>query len=277
MRRTLLGDVAGADLLRQAMSLDQFTVNGTALLGPLAGGAVYTALGLTGSYLFSSMGFACAALLALLLETNPPSVAQKGEGFIKLIVQGIRYIRTKRVLRGVLIFTIILNFFGFSHISMIPVVDHELLQLFAFDIGVLQSMEGLGAVVAAIVLTTTSRHLPYALSFVIGGVTFLSLLVVFALARWFPLSCVALFLAGLGTGCFVTMQSTTLLHESEPLHRMRVMGVLVMCIGAAPAGVLTIGALADRLGPSTALLTMAISGLLMAALCLQRYPELLRR
>jgi len=78
-------------------------------------------------------------------------------------------------------------------------------------------------------------------------------------------------------GCFGAMQSTTLLYESEPQHRMRVMGVLVMCIGAAPAGVLTTGALADRFGASAALLIMAIGGLIAATLCLQRYPELLQR
>ena len=277
VRRTLLGDVAGGDLLRQAMSLDQLTVNGTRLLGPLAGGAVFAALGLNGTYLISVCGFTCAALLALLLTTNPATVAKKGESFASLLIQGMRYIRTRRVLRGILIFTIIANFFGFSYVTMIPVIGRELLHLEPFKIGVLQSMEGVGAVLAAILLTATTRNLPYARSCVIGGLTFLSLLIVFALSQWFLLSCAALFIAGLGMGCFGAMQSTTLLYESEPEHRMRVMGVLVMCIGAAPAGVLTTGALADRFGPSQALLTMAISGLIAAVLCLQRYPELLHR
>ncbi len=277
VRRTLVGDVAGGNLLRQAMSLDQLTVNGTRLLGPLVGGAIYATLGLSGTYLLSVCGFTCAALLALLLTANPATVAKKGESFASLLIQGMRYIRTRRVLRGILIFTIIANFFGFSYVTMIPVIGRELLHLAPFNIGVLQSMEGAGAVLAAILLTTTTRNFPYARSCIIGGLTFLSLLVVFALSRWFSFSCVALFIAGLGMGCFGAMQSTTLLYESEPQHRMRVMGVLVMCIGAAPAGVLTTGALADRFGPSQALLTMAISGLISAVLCLQRYPELLRR
>jgi len=277
VRRTLLGDVAGGDLLRQAMSLDQLTVNGTRLLGPLAGGATYAALGLHGTYLLSVCGFASAVLLALLLTTNPATVAKKGEGFTSLLIQGIRYIRTRRVLRGILIFTIIANFFGFSYVTMIPVIGRTLLQLEPFEICVLQSMEGVGAVLAAILLTTTTRNLPYARSCIIGGLTFFGLLVVFALSEWFLVSCAALFIAGLGMGCFGAMQSTTLLYESEPQHRMRVMGVLVMCIGAAPAGVLTTGALADLIGPSLALLTMATSGLIAAALCLQRYPELLHR
>lgn len=275
VRRTLLGDVAGGNLLRQAMSLDQLTVNGTRLLGPLAGGAVYATLGLNGTYLLSTCGFVIAALLNFLLSTNPASVAKEGEGFASLFIQGIRYIRTRRVLRGILIFTIIANFFGFSYVTMIPVIGREILQLEPFKIGVLQSMEGTGAILVAILLTTTTRNLPYARSCLFGGLTFLSLLVVFALSQWFALSCAALFIAGLGMGCFSAMQSTTLLHESEPQHRMHVMGVLVMCIGAAPAGVLTTGALADRFGPSPALLTMATCGLIATALCLQRYPELL--
>lgn len=277
VRRTLLGDVAGSNLLRQAMSLDQLTVNGTRLLGPLAAGAIYTTLGLNGTYFLSAGGFAIAALLALILTTDPATVAKKGEGFASLFIQGLRYIRTRRVLRGILIFTIIANFFGFSYVTMIPVIGRDLLQLEPFKIGVLQSMEGTGAIIAAILLTTTTRNLPYARSCVIGGLTFLSLLVVFALSQWFSLSCAALFVAGLGMGCFSAMQSTTLLYESEPQHRMRVMGVLVMCIGAAPAGILTTGALADFIGPSQALLTMASGGLIATALCLQRYPELLRR
>jgi len=277
VRRTLLGDLAGSDLLRQAMSLDQLTINGTRLLGPLAGGAVYATLGLNGTYLFSVSGYASAVLLTLLLTANPATVAKKGEGFTRLLIQGLRYIRTRRILRGILIITIIANFFGFSYATMIPVVGHELLNLKPFKIGVLQSMEGAGAIVAAILLTTTTRNLPYARSCVMGGLTFLSLLVVFALSRWFSLSCAALFIAGLGMGCFGAMQSTTLLHESEPQHRMRVMGVLVMCIGAAPAGVLTTGLLADLFGPSLALLIMASTGLIAIALCMQRYPELLLR
>ncbi len=277
VRRTLLGDVAGGDLLRQAMSLDQFTVNGTRLLGPLTGGAVYAALGLNGTYLLSVCGFAAATLLSFSLNTNPATVAKAGEGFVSLLIQGVRYIRGRRVLRGILIFTIIANFFGFSYVTMIPVIGREVLQLEPFKIGILQSMEGVGAVLAAILLTITTRRLLYARSCVVGGVIFLSLLVLFALSRSFPLSCLALFVAGFGMGCFGAMQSTTLLSESEPEHRMQVMGVLVMCIGAAPAGVLTTGALADHFGPSLALLMMAGSGLIAAALCVQRYPELLRR
>ena len=276
VRRTLVGDVAGSGLLRQAMSLDQLTVNGTRLLGPLVGGATYAALGMSGIYLISLCGFLVAVTLVHSTITNPPVAAGAGESYISSLVQGLRYIRTQRVLRGVLLFTIIANFFGFSYVTMIPVIGREQLGLNPAGIGLLQSMEGSGAVLAAILLTTTTRSIHFARSFTLGGCVFLSLLVLFALSPWFWSSALALFIAGMGIGCFGAMQSTTLLNESDPAQRMRVMGVLVMCIGSAPAGVLTTGALADWLGASAAVLLMSIGGVAAAAMCIVRYPELLR-
>lgn len=276
VRKTLLGDVAKSGQLRQAMSLDQLTVNGTRLLGPLVGGAVYATLGLIGIYAVSVFGFAIAAVLAFRTTANPPKVTDKGESFTTSLIQGLRYIRTRRVLRGILLFTIIANFFGFSYVTMVPVIGRELLALNPISIGILQSMEGVGAVLVAILLARSSRAFRFARSCTIGGVTFLTLLLIFALSPWFWLSCVALFVAGVGIGCFGTMQSTTILNDSDPLQRMRVMGVLVMCIGAAPLGVLTIGALAEWVGPGMALLIMAGGGLIASAICVFRYPELLK-
>ncbi len=129
---------------------------------------------------------------------------------------------------------------------------------------------------AQTVIATTTRSMRFARSFTLGGLTFLLLLVPFAVSSFFWFSAVALFIAGIGIGCFGAMQSTTLLHESDPAQRMRVMGVLVMCIGSAPAGVLATGAIADWLGASSALLLMAVAGLVSATLCIYRYPELLR-
>ena len=276
VRRTLVGDVAASSLLRQAMSLDQLTVNGTRLIGPLVGGATYTVLGMSGIYLISLCGFLIAALLVFSTSANPPVLVTTRESYVASLAQGLRYIRAQRVLRGVLIFTVIANFFGFSYVTMIPVIGRDQLSLSPAGIGFLQSMEGAGAVLAAILLTTTTRRVRFARSFTLGGCVFLLLLVLFAISTWFWLSALALFIAGIGIGCFGAMQSTTLLNESDPEQRVRVMGVLVMCIGAAPAGVLATGALADWLGTSTALVLMAGSGVACAVLCIVRYPELLK-
>jgi hypothetical protein len=83
--------------------------------------------------------------------------------------------------------------------------------------------------------------------------------------------------AGVGLAGFGAMQSTILLSASAVAMRSRVMGVLVVCIGAGPLGVLLVGWLAERMGATAALALTAGAGLgLMVALCAWR-PQLLRR
>jgi hypothetical protein len=51
------------------------------------------------------------------------------------------------------------------------------------------------------------------------------------------------------------------------------MGFVTMCIGMGPVGVLTIGTLSDRIGPSHAILTMALLGLLALVLARRLWPR----
>ena len=45
--------------------------------------------------------------------------------------------------------------------------------------------------------------------------------------------------------------------------RSRLMGIVTMCIGTAPLGQLAAGAISDALGPRSAVIIMAVMGLLL--------------
>ena len=55
-------------------------------------------------------------------------------------------------LRFVLITTLIFNVFGFPLVSLIPVLGREKLMLSEFNIGILASSEGLGALIGALLI-----------------------------------------------------------------------------------------------------------------------------
>src|SRR5262249_60111190 len=57
------------------------------------------------------------------------------------------------------------------------------------------------------------------------------------------------------------MQTTLILTESPPAMRSRVMGIVTMCIGTGPVGVMMIGILSAQVGPPVAILIMAGLGL----------------
>jgi hypothetical protein len=48
-----------------------------------------------------------------------------------------------------------------------------------------------------------------------------------------------------------------ILTEAPPTTRSRVMGIVTMCIGVGPLGVLAIGASSEHLGPFVAIFIMA--------------------
>jgi hypothetical protein len=60
------------------------------------------------------------------------------------------------------------------------------------------------------------------------------------------------------------MQTTLILTEAPLAMRSRVIGIVTVCIGTGPLGVLAIGVLSEHLGPSLAILITAglgVSGL----------------
>ena len=71
-----------------------------------------------------------------------------------------------------------------------------------------------------------------------------------ALSPWYGLAFALLLIGGLGTAVFSNMQTSLILIEAPPTTRSRVMGIVTMCIGTGPLGVLVIGALSERLGPA---------------------------
>ena len=262
VRRALIADRVGVERIGVAMSLDSATFNATRMTGPLAGGAVYALLGMPGIF-FTAIAIYALALYALAtltmkdaLPTNP-----RPEPFLPALRQGIARVRASPVLAGVMVITMITNLFGFSYTSMVPVVGERALGLDAFFVGVLMSMEGLGALIGALVLAFVIRPPVYGRIFVGGALLFVAMVLVFSTSADPKLSMLALFLAGLGVAGFGSMQSTLLIANSAPEIRSRVMGVLVVSIGAGPLGVLLVGVLGETFSAATALTITAGAGI----------------
>lgn len=105
---------------------------------------------------------------------------------------------------------------------------------------------------------------------------FFVMILLLSVTQSMPIAMATLFIAGLGLAGFGTMQSTILLRASARELRSRVMGVLAVCIGTGPLGVLIVGWLAQRFGASLALSMTSSFGLLcLVLLCVMR-PRLVR-
>ena len=244
------------------------------MLGPLAGGALLEGIGISGAF------FAGAALnlfsLLLMARVRMEDGTRAGAGpagVLTALRDGFRYIRANRPLVATLAVTVIYNVWGFPMTSMVPVIGKEALGLSAFPVGVLQSAEGLGALLGALGIAWFGRAVWFRRIYIIGVSAYMACAIVFAVSPWFLLSGTILVAAGIGGACFATMQSTLTFLGASPEMRNRAMGVLTICIGTGPIGFLHLGLLAEWLGAGAAVTVIAVEGLVMLALALVVWPE----
>jgi hypothetical protein len=191
-------------------------------------------------------------------NTAAPSTAA---GIFERMIEGLLLVRRDQRLSGTMIITVIYNTFGWPFTSMIPVIGQDNLGLGAAGIGVLASMDGVGAFCGAIAIALFAKP-PHFARLYIGGVTiYLLMLPVFALAPYPLLAGSVLLLTGLANAGFSIMQATLVYLAAPTEMRSRVFGVLSVCIGTGMIGFLHLGWLAAMIGATWAIVTIGVEGL----------------
>lgn len=275
VRRTMLGEIAGAARLGPAMALESSTSNATRMLGPALGGLLLETTGLAGVFVGSAIVYAICLLLVWPLAYGVQA-GRRSVGLIETIREGWQTVRQSRMIMASLAITMIVNLWGFAYITMIPVIGERQLGLTAFWIGVFASTEGLGALIGSIIVGIFGTPAFYTRIYLYASFIFLGTVLGIGFSIWLPLSFALMLVAGISISGFAVMQSTITFLASPPEMRSRVMGILTVSIGTSPIGMLHVGLLADWFGAGPAVMIMAIEGLIALALVAAYWPEMRR-
>jgi MFS family permease len=276
VRRILIGEVVGVERVGRAMSIDIGTNNASRVIGPTIGGVLLAGVGIEGVFSLSMALYAAAALAALLIRHRSAIRSEAAAPLLAHMAEGFAAVRSDRRIRAALVVTIVFNLFGWPFTSMIPVIGQDHLLLDPQGIGILASMDGLGAFIGATLIAVMARPASYARLYLAGTALYLVLLPLFALAGEPALAGLALVCTGITGAAFMTMQSTLIYVLAPPALRSRVFGVLSVCIGLGPLGFVQIGLLADAWGAPFAIAAIGIEGLVVLALSAPLWRILLR-
>ncbi len=264
VRRVMMGEVVGNDQLGTAMSLDVGASNASRMVGPTIGGLLLAGIGIQGAFTLSVVLYCVALYGAWRVSYRNTAPASSG-AVLSRIAEGLRLVRGDRRLTGTLLITVIYNVFAWPFTSMVPVIGQDRLHLGPGGIGILASMDGVGAFFGALLLAMFLRPAWYGRAYVGGITAYLIMLTVFALVPVPMAAGGALLLTGLGGAGFRTMQATLVYLAAPPDMRSRLLGVLSVCIGIGPVGFIALGLLADSIGASGATVATGITGLLVLA------------
>jgi MFS family permease len=264
-RRRMVGEVAGPHRIVPAIALDSTTNAATRMIGPLLGGIAFGWLGMKGAYTLTAfVQFLAAFALASL--THPQVTRRLDLARIPAdIVEGLAYARTKATILLVYGVTIVTNAFAFSYTGLLAPLGLGAFHVSPAMTGLLAAAEPMGALMGGTLIALGFLRMDRRMAFAGGAAFFMVALVITALSPSYWLAFTALLLGGFGTAGFGNMQTTLMLTEAPPDMRSRLMGIVTVCIGTGPLGVLAIGVLSDAFGPRDAILVMAIAGLVLTA------------
>jgi MFS family permease len=273
VRRVMMGEVVGREHMGTAMSLDVGANNATRMVGPSIGGFLLVGVGIQGAFLLSVVLYLGALAAALTVRSH----IQRGPGsgaILARIAEGLAIVRADRRLIGTLIVTVIYNVFAWPFTSMIPVIGRDRLLLGPEGVGILASLDGIGAFFGALLLAVWLTPRWYGRAYVGGVILYMIMLIVFAVVTSPTMAGVALLLTGLGGAGFSTMQATLVYLAAPPEMRSRILGVLSVCIGTGPIGFVWLGWLADAIGAPNATAVTGSAGLLALSLTWRWWREI---
>ena len=260
-RRRMVGEVAGPHRIVPAIALDSATNAATRMIGPLLGGLAFQWLGMKGAYTLTALvqffgAFALSGLVhaqvirPLALNRIPADIAE-----------GLAFARTRPTILLVYAITIVTNAFAFAYSGLMAPLGLGAFQVSPALVGLLAAAEPIGSLLGGGLIAAGVLRIDRRLMFAGGAAFFMLALIVMALSPSYWLAFAVLVLGGFGTAGFSNMQTTLMLTEAPIDMRSRLMGIVTVCIGTGPLGVLAAGALAREFGPRAAVLVMAGLGL----------------
>ena len=261
LRRMMMGEAVGRDRMGTAMAFDVGAANAARMVGPTVGGLLLVGIGIEGALLLGAALYA-VAIVATLAVRSRFAVSPEAGAVLARTWEAVRIVVADKRLAAIMVVTIIYNVFAWPFTSMIPVIGRDRLLLGPEGVGILTSVDGVGAFVGALVLAVWLTPGWHARAYVGGVAIYLLAVIAFALAPTPILAGTAMLATGFSGAAFATLQATIVYLAAPAEMRSRILGVLSVCIGTGPIGFVWLGWLADQIGAPHATAVTGVIGLL---------------
>lgn len=244
--------LVGRQRLLNAMAARLVGMNITRVIGSLIAGALIFQYGVGSSYLFAGASALVGVGSLWLIKGRFPALSKR-EPFQQAIAQGLRYAWGAVNIRRLLLLSLLIEAFGFSHFVMMPVMARDVLHVGPVGLGYLSAASGIGSILSTIAIASLgdfkSKGPLLTGTAMAAGIA----LVLFAFSPWFVVSLVLVALVGGSLMAYDVTMGTTLQLLSDDEMRGRVMGLYGLTFGFTPLGGFLAGTVAAALSVSIAL------------------------
>ncbi|MCB9491569.1 MAG: MFS transporter [Dehalococcoidia bacterium] len=276
-RMPLMAEVVGPSNVMSAIAMSNAAMNFTRLFGPAIAGVLVAVSGIAMAYFVMAGLYVFSTALLLMVPTGLSAVARAqreaaGGGaagpmgrsrpqgsMLKEIGGGLHYVWTTPRLRLLIGMMFIITLFAMPYVILLAGYVQEDLGRSKADFGWLQSISGIGALVASLAVATLTdfnrKPLVQWITGVASGVGML--LLAWPLGLGYAGVIVAVIVLGAATTGYQTLNNTMVMGESDPEYYGRVMSINMLTFSVMPLMSAPLGVLADVI---TAEATFALMG-----------------
>jgi len=240
------------------------------MIGPTLAGIFIARFGVAACFYINAASF-LAVLFALGLIRARGVPTHRTGTLLSDIIEGMRFVRRSPNIRRAMALVAVFSLFGLPFISQLPVFAEDILGKGAKGLGFLVGASGIGAFVAAVIISFRGDIRNKRKAMAAAVLVFPVCLIAFALSRSYALSLSLMPVAGLTVVVFLASANSFVQLMSPDGLRGRVMSVYTMVfLGMTPIGHSLMGVSANIIGASRAVALSASICLVLSILILSR-------
>ena len=273
-RQAIVKDLVGPEHLASGISVNSLIFNSARIFGPTVAGLTLATVGAGWCFLLNGASF--LAVIASLLAIKVPEVSRPPSHLSPLqqVRDGLRFSRHHETIKPLLLLAAVTSVLSVNIMTQLPAFAATTLNSPIYGYSTLTTAQGIGAVLAGLLVVVCSR-------FGRGRVTSVMLLVfcsaIVIASRVTEVLPAALLMCVVGFSMvlmFVTMN--TMIQTAVPdEYRGRVLSLYTLTFfGLNPFGALALGQIATVIGVPDAIAVYAILNLVIVVGILARWPSL---
>lgn len=277
VRQAVVANTVPREDLMNAIALNSFAQNLMRVVGPALAGVLIALSGPALNFGIQSVAYVIVFALILPLRTPYTNISARRAhvSLAESFVDGLRYVRRQPTILGLMLLALVPTLFTTPiNLGLLPVFARDALKVDSTGLGLLYSVQGIGAVIGTLTLASLGNFRRKGLLLSAAAAC---LAIAITLYSQVPIFLMALPLLALGTCCFMTYNTLTqtIIQTITPdEYRGRVMGLYMMDHGLSPLGAFVFGGLAELYGVRTAILVAGICAMVSVTVILTRFPAI---
>jgi MFS family permease len=273
-RQAFVVELVSREDLPNAIALNSAMFQTAMAVGPAVSGVTYALFGPAWCFTINGLTFIAVIVALASMKLKPFIKRVQPKSTLLELKEGIQYAFSHRTIRAILGIIAVTSCFIASLTTIIPAWAVTILGGDATTNGVLLSARGAGSLIGALTIASLGRFKFKGKLLTVGTFAAPTILVIFAMIRWLPLSLV--FVLGIGTASMlITNLANTLVQTLVPdALRGRIMGVYSLTFfGFMPIGALWVGTVAEHFSEPIALAANSVIALMFAGFVWKFIPE----